>query len=190
MAEMILQYLMWAIPSGGVGAAIAGIANRKIRSAKVAKEVHDTYKTMYEDISSLLVETQKKYEDTTEKIEELGTENARTRRALNRLSRAIEAIQVCPYRSTCPVSGELSVDENGDDGRPHPGKRDGGKHDERNRDKANTLEGADVFRKPDPELGQSATAAIRRGLHGQARPGERESNTDPPNGDKAGASVG
>ena len=62
MAETILQILQWAIPSGGIGAAIAWIANRKAASAKTAKAVHDTYKTMYEDISQLLVENQKKNE--------------------------------------------------------------------------------------------------------------------------------
>ena len=98
MADTIFQILQWAIPSGGIGAAIAWIAEKKTRDAKTAKEVHDTYKAMYEDISALLVETQKKYEETKEQIETLGTENSRTRRALNRLSRAIEAIQICPHR--------------------------------------------------------------------------------------------
>ena len=122
MAETIFQILQWAIPSGGIGAAIAWIAEKKTRDAKTAKEVHDTYKAMYEDISALLVETQKKYEETKEQIETLGTENSRTRRALNRLSRAIEAIQICPHRANCPVSGELSLSEDGDKGKPHRGK--------------------------------------------------------------------
>lgn len=58
--ETLLQILQWAIPSGGIGAAIAWLVNRKAVSAKAAKAVHDTYKTMYEDISQLLVENQKK----------------------------------------------------------------------------------------------------------------------------------
>ena len=69
MADTIFQILQWAIPSGGIGAAIAWIAEKKTRDAKTAKEVHDTYKAMYEDISALLVETQKKYEETKEQIE-------------------------------------------------------------------------------------------------------------------------
>lgn len=105
--DIVLQILQWAIPSGGIGAAIAWIVNRKARSAKVAKEVHDTYKTMYEDVSHLLLETQKKYEETIQRIDDLGTENIRIKRGLDRLSRAIEAIQTCPYRASCPVYREL-----------------------------------------------------------------------------------
>ena len=62
---VIMQILQWAIPSGGIGAAIAWVANRKVKEAETAKSVHDTYKVMYEDVSTLLVETQKKYEITS-----------------------------------------------------------------------------------------------------------------------------
>lgn len=113
MADIILQFLTWAIPSGGIGAAIAWLINRKAHDAEAAKTVHDTYKQMYEDVSQLLIETREKYEETYEKIEELSQENARTRTALNRLSRAVEAIQLCPYRAECPVRGELQ--KSGDD---------------------------------------------------------------------------
>lgn len=177
MADTILQILQWAIPSGGIGAAIAWIANRKAREAKTAKEVHDTYKTMYEDISTLLVETQKKYEETKEQIEALGVENSRTRRALNRLSRAIEAIQVCPLRANCPVSGELSLDEEADEGKPSRAKHSRGKGQrggEHHRNEPDAREGADVDGKPDPEPGQSSSVAPRGGLHGEERSGERE----------------
>lgn len=113
--ETILQILQWAIPSGGIGAAIAWIANRKTRQAKTAKEVHDTYKMMYDTVSAELVSLQRQTMTNYEKMEELKAENSRTRWALNRLSRAIEAIQVCPYSSNCPVRSELSVDEGTDD---------------------------------------------------------------------------
>ena len=118
-----MQILQWAIPSGGIGAAIAWVANRKVKSAETAKSVHDTYKVMYEDVSMLLVETQKKYEETTRITEKLVAENNLTRRAVNRLSRAIEAIQLCPHRTACPVSSELQLDEDGGEG----GKGNGGK---------------------------------------------------------------
>ncbi|MDO4158880.1 MAG: hypothetical protein Q4D41_00300 [Prevotellaceae bacterium] len=132
MAVEIMTILQWAIPSGGIGAAIAWVANRKVNQAKAAKDVHDTYKAMYEDISRLLEETQNKYAETTKKIDELKDENARTRRALNRLSRAIEAIQLCPHRSSCPVSGELRLDEDSDDKPSGDGKkRQRGKQKER-----------------------------------------------------------
>lgn len=130
--DVLIQMLQWAIPSGGLGAAIAWAANRKANAARTAKSVHDTYKTMYEDISALLEETQKKYAESTRLTEELTTESQKTRRALNRLSRAIEAIQLCPHRASCPVSGELSLSTDGGDGdekRGKPRQRDGGKRD-------------------------------------------------------------
>ena len=79
---------------------------------------------MYEDVSTLLVETQKKYEETTKITEKLVAENNLTRRAVNRLSRAIEAIQLCPHRAVCPVSSELQLDEtDGEVGKQSVGKR-------------------------------------------------------------------
>ena len=108
-ADTLLQILQWAIPSGGLGAAVGWWAKIKTVNAKAAKSVHDTYKTMYEDISKLLEETQEKYEKTNKLTERLAQENQLTRRALNRLSQAIEAIQRCPHSASCPVSDELSL---------------------------------------------------------------------------------
>ena len=128
MVDTILQFLTWAIPSGGIGAAIAWIANRKVKSAESAKQIHDTYKTMYQDISREWVETQEKLEKSAKEnakaIEDANKENAKTRYALNRLSRAIEAIQLCPHRASCPVSGELQNEDEGAD----LSEQDGAKH--------------------------------------------------------------
>lgn len=123
MADTIFQILQWAIPSGGIGAAIAWIANRRIRTVEEKKKVEDTYKQMYDMVSAELVGLQKQNHITYEKMEELRTENDKTRRALNRLSRAIEAIQLCPHRAVCPVSSELSIGEDGSQGKPHRGKQ-------------------------------------------------------------------
>lgn len=115
MTDMIMNILQWAIPSGGIGAAIAWIANRKVKEAEQAKRIHDTFKEMYGDVSKELLAKQKELndaaEDNAKAIEELNRENTRTRRALNRLTRAIEAIQLCPHRASCPVSGELQNQE-------------------------------------------------------------------------------
>lgn len=177
MADTIFQILQWAIPSGGIGAAIAWIAEKKTRDAKTAKEVHDTYKAMYEDISALLVETQKKYEETKEQIETLGTENSRTRRALNRLSRAIEAIQICPHRANCPVSGELSLDEEADTGKQvrakHRTTRQRGGEHQYTADA--TSEGADVGCEPDTQSGLPAPASSRSRIHSTSGTSESES---------------
>lgn len=170
MADTIFQILQWAIPSGGIGAAIAWIAEKKTRDAKTAKEVHDTYKAMYEDISALLVETQKKYEETKEQIETLGTENSRTRRALNRLSRAIEAIQICPHRANCPVSSELSFDEEADTGKQvrakHRTTRQRGGEHQHTADA--TREGSNVGSESNAQSGHTAPTASRSELHRQA----------------------
>lgn len=119
MTDMIMNILQWAIPSGGIGAAIAWIANRKVKEAEQAKRIHDTFKEMYGDVSKELLAKQKELndaaEDNAKAIGELNRENARTRYALNRLTRAIEAIQLCPHRASCPVSGELQNQEGGAD---------------------------------------------------------------------------
>ena len=107
MADILLQFIQWAIPSGGIGAAIVWFANRKANNAKNAKVVHDTYKGMY----------------ITKVVEGLTAENHRTRLSINRLSRAIEAIKLCPHRNSCPVSSELSLDEDDD----NAGRGKGGK---------------------------------------------------------------
>ena len=54
MTDMIMNILQWAIPSGGIGAAIAWIANRKVKEAEQAKRIHDTFKEMYGDVSKEL----------------------------------------------------------------------------------------------------------------------------------------
>jgi len=176
MADTIFQILQWAIPSGGIGAAIAWIAEKKTRDAKTAKEVHDTYKAMYEDISALLVETQKKYEETKEQIETLGTENSRTRRALNRLSRAIEAIQICPHRANCPVSGELSLDEEADTGKQVRAKHrtDRQRACGHQRDESSACEGSNVVSESNTESGLPTPASSRSRIHSTSGTGESE----------------
>lgn len=146
MADTIMQIIQWAIPSGGLGAAIGWLANRNARRASAAKSVHDTYKLMYEDISRELIATQRKVDETarelqaarlqmdesarrqqniqqetqqkineiTHTMEKTGVENTRLRYAVNRLTRAIQAIDVCPHRDACPVSLQLSDDNAGD----------------------------------------------------------------------------
>lgn len=110
MTDTLMQIIQWAIPSGGIGAAIAYLTGRKARAAATAKSVHDTYKLMYEDVSRELLATQQKIDENAKQTEALGEEYKRTRYALNRLTRAIQAIQRCPHSGSCPVSGELSLD--------------------------------------------------------------------------------
>ena len=111
--ETILQILQWIIPSGGLGVVGGWFLNRRVSQARSKKDIHDTFKQMYEDVSVLLLAMQKKNEELNEQINELKEENVRTRRTTNRLTRAIEAIPLCDYHSQCPVLSELRLDEDG-----------------------------------------------------------------------------
>lgn len=114
MVETILQLLKWAIPTGGIGYAIAWIAGWKLRQIKEIKDIHDTFKLMYEDVSKVLLETQKHNNETNKSVQDLQgevtnltAENGRLHKAVNRLNRAIEAIKRCPLSDECPVLDEL-----------------------------------------------------------------------------------
>ena len=162
MTDIIMNILQWAIPSGGIGAAIAWIANRKVKDAENAKKIHDTYKSMYEDVSRLLEENRIKYEENTRALESLTNENDKTRRAFNRLSRAIEAIQTCPYRGSCPVNNELSLDAYNSVDEP---ATDGAKHKPRQQRKPRQPERGDKQREGDErpvgDVGENVVRAPR-----------------------------
>ena len=49
MADTIFQILQWAIPSGGIGAAIAWIANRRLRTVEQKKKVEEEKKKQQEN---------------------------------------------------------------------------------------------------------------------------------------------
>lgn len=170
--DSILQILQWAIPSGGIGAAIAWVANRRLRAVEEKKKVEDTYKQMYDMVSEELISLQRQNKENYEKIEEFRNENDKTRRALNRLSRAIEAIQLCPHRAACPVSGELSLDEEADRGKHGADKRIHGKGQHRADDK-NGAEGEHPcgHGAADGQSGQTAAAAEQRSIPQQERAG-------------------
>lgn len=147
MADTILQILQWAIPSGSIGAAIAWVTNRRLRTVEEKKKVEDTYKQMYDMVSAELVSVRQQNQANYEKIEELQSENGKTRRALLRLSRAIEAIQLCPHRAACPVSSELSLDEDADEGKTRRAKSNRGSRQrsgEHQRNSDSTSESANV----------------------------------------------
>ena len=106
---------------------------------------------MYEDISQLLVENQKKNEKTIhslqEELDKARTESARIKRSLDRLSRAIEAIQYCPHRNACPINSELSLDQEADRGKSQRTKHRAAslqRASEHERDDSKSCEGANV----------------------------------------------
>lgn len=167
MTETIFQILQWAIPSGGIGAAIAWVANRRLHAVKAKKQMEDTYKQMYDLVSTELVGLQKQNHSNYEKMEELRSENDKTRRALNRLSRAIEAIQLCPHRLNCPVSGELSLSEDHEQGKSQRGKRVSSRlvDDGHERNDSNASTSADVAGGANTEDGLASPTSPRSKLH-------------------------
>lgn len=114
----LTEILQWVIPSGGIGAALSWFLNRSMRNAESAKAVHDAYKAMYEDVSLLAKDLSEQNEETNKKLDELMSENRKLCRTVNRLSRAIEAIDYCPHHAACPVSLELqlSAEDDGESG--------------------------------------------------------------------------
>lgn len=93
MTETITSLLQWLIPSGGLGAVIVWLTNKTLRNVRTAKEVHDTYKTLYDDIRQTLIELQ--------------DENKKMYRVISRLERAVSKAPSCHYYRDCPIGSEL-----------------------------------------------------------------------------------
>lgn len=91
-AELFLQVLHWAVP-GGLGAACLWLLSRDVRRVRTAKEIHDTYKQMYEDVSSTLTALRDDY-DKIYKI-------------CFRMERAMSRAPMCRYWVQCPIRVEL-----------------------------------------------------------------------------------
>lgn len=115
----ILSILQWALPSGGIGAAIAWFIHRSAVNAKDAKTVHDTYKQMYHDLGAELERLQVQINHQTDvnrtlcdKIKKLTDENDELRKAINRLRSTLLEIKRCPHYADCPVRSELRDAEN------------------------------------------------------------------------------
>lgn len=97
MTEVIMQILQLLIPTGGIASVIIWITSKKSRNARNAKEVHDTYKAMYEDVQKTLIE--------------LRSDNEKLYKAVSRLERAISRASACRHWDTCPIRSELLHNE-------------------------------------------------------------------------------
>ncbi len=186
MGDTIFQILQWAIPSGGIGAAIAWIANRRLRTVEEKKKIEDTYKQMYDMVSRELISLQQQNETNYDKIENLRTDGDKMRRALNRLSRAIEAIQICPHRTTCPVSVELSLDQDSDTPKPARGKHEpakGQSHGDGHPNMAEAGEGAHGNSRSQAATRQHQISATVSGVHGKGKTGGRQTPKETGNGE-------
>ena len=186
MGDTIFQILQWAIPSGGIGAAIAWIANRRLRTVEEKKKIEDTYKQMYDMVSRELISLQQQNETNYEKIENLRTDGDKMRRALNRLSRAIEAIQICPHRTACPVSVELSLDQDSDTPKHARGKHEptkGQPHGDGHPNMAEAGEGSHGNSRSQADTRQHQAAATRGGVHGKGKTGGSQAPKETGNGE-------
>lgn len=91
--DQLLTLFQWLAPAGGLGAILGWLTNSRLRATRTAKEVHDTYKQMYDDLHDQLLT--------------LSDENKHIRSSLARLERAVTKGATCRLWSQCPIRHEL-----------------------------------------------------------------------------------
>ena len=137
-------------------------------------------------VSRELISLQQQNETNYDKIENLRTDGDKMRRALNRLSRAIEAIQICPHRTTCPVSVELSLDQDSDTPKPARGKHEpakGQSHGDGHPNMAEAGEGAHGNSRSQAATRQHQISATGSGVHSKGKTGGRQTPKETGNGE-------
>jgi len=110
-AETIMNVIGWSC--NGVGAAVIWITSRKIRKVRQTKEIHDVFKSMYEDVSNELEHTRIQREEMDCRINRFSDENNKLRLAINRLQKTLNKITRCPHYDACPIRDELQNGEGG-----------------------------------------------------------------------------
>lgn len=108
MTETLSNLLQWLIPSGGLGAVVVWLTNKTLRNLRTSKEVHDTYKQMYQDVQQTLIDIQ--------------DENKKLYRVISRLERAVSKVPLCRHYPNCPVNIELQQHQ-ASDSKPKGGRR-------------------------------------------------------------------
>ena len=93
MTESMTAILQWLNPSESVEAVVVWLTNKTLRNVRTAKEVHDTYKAMYEDLQKTLIE--------------LRNENGNLYKRFARLEQIVSHAPVCRYWIQCPLRTEL-----------------------------------------------------------------------------------
>lgn len=93
MTETLMNILQWLIPSGALGSVFVYLTNKTLRNLRTAKEFHDTYKDMYDDLRNTMLEIQ--------------GDNRKLQRAVSRLERAVSKVNTCRHYPNCPVNIEL-----------------------------------------------------------------------------------
>jgi hypothetical protein len=91
--ETLTSILQWLIPAGGIGSVVAWLFSKTLRNLRTTKEVHDTYKDMYETL------------DKT--VKDLQNEIIHLYKEIERFRRAVARAPTCRYYDNCPVQHEL-----------------------------------------------------------------------------------
>lgn len=108
MLDTLLNILQWLLPTGSVGAIVVWLTSKTLRQARTAKEVHDTYKAMYEDVRGTLILLQ--------------DDNSQLHEAILRLEATIRRATECRYYAHCPLRDELQrLEKNGRTRAAQPG---------------------------------------------------------------------
>jgi len=87
--DKVVELLMYCLPSGVFASIATWLVNRKLYHTRSRKEVHDTYKSMYEDLSNTIINQQQQTNDL--------------RRTLAKLQQIIVSATTCKYYSRCPM---------------------------------------------------------------------------------------
>lgn len=116
--HVIKDFLMYLLPAGGMGGVIVWVFNKKLRTLRTDKEVHDTYKAMYDDVKK--------------ELKELRNENKVLRRELARVDAIIGILEAvfskvasCRYYNSCPIRVELQQLEKYQQRKPRSGSDSG-----------------------------------------------------------------
>ena len=108
MTETFLTLLQGLLPAGGLGAVMVWLTSKTLRKLRTVKETHDTYKVMYEDLRTSLIQLQNDYT------------NIHT--AFVRLEALVRRASVCRYYAHCPLRDELQrLEKNGRTRATQPG---------------------------------------------------------------------
>lgn len=87
--DKVVELLMYCLPSGVFASIATWLVNRKLYHTRTRKEVHDTYKAMYEDLSTTIINQQQQTNEL--------------RKTLAKLQQALVTATTCKYYSRCPM---------------------------------------------------------------------------------------
>jgi len=103
----IITSILSAIGGGSIAVLINFLANRKLIKKQTVKIDIETENIAIQSLRDTLEALRNEYKELSVEHEKLKKELAALKREQSRLRKAIEKIQDCENRNTCPVSIEL-----------------------------------------------------------------------------------